>query len=197
MWFSDHDDCFPIRRRMALARHYSEIAVKNAEKAWFHSSSGSPLRRIEPGLIGPSEVMLQSIPNPRLIRREARISSQRGLKKSTVPSGAADHTSLGSSPMIEMKIAFTAPQLLFRLLALLNVETRSIPLDDVGRSHREVALSGGTSSGILHFALRTRVFEFETSPVARQARHLATFLNVLRVNHSLSNSASHFVQSDA
>src|SRR5580692_5256384 len=46
------------------------------------------------------------------------------------------------------------------------------------------------------FALRTRVSYSKTSPVARQARHLANPLNVLGVNDSCPIPASHFVQSD-
>ncbi len=96
-----------------------------------------------------------------------------------------------------MKIAFTAPQLLFRLLALLNVETRSIPLDDVAvriaKWHFPVEHPAVFS---IRAADSSFVFEdFSSREAGSPLGHNP--LNVLRVNHSCPIPASHFVQSDA
>ncbi len=96
-----------------------------------------------------------------------------------------------------MKIAFTAPQLLFRLLAFLNIETRSIPLDDVAVC---IAKWHFPVEHPTVFSIRPTdasfVFEDFSSPEAGSPLGHNPF-NVLGVNDSCPIPASHFIQSDA
>jgi len=63
---------------------------------------------------------------------------------------------------------------------------------------REVALSGGTSSGILHSAPTDASFVFEDFSSREAGSPLGhNPLNVLRVNRQLSNSSQSLVQSDS
>src|SRR4029077_16116845 len=136
-------------------------------------------------------------PIPRLIRREARIIEPARVEE-------VDRAVRSSRPYHRwdrlddrVKIAFTAPQLLFRLLALLNVETRPIPLDDVAvriaKWHFPVE-----HPAVISICAADASFVFENFSSREAGSPLGhNPLNVLRVNESRPVPAGHFVESDA
>src|SRR6266478_2121623 len=96
-----------------------------------------------------------------------------------------------------VKIAFTAPQLLFRRLAFLNIETRSIPLNDVAVC---IAKWNFPVEHPAVFSIRPTdaSFVFEDFPCCEAGSPFGhNSINVFRVNESGPVPAGHFVQSDA